>query len=81
MRYQFIENYKYPYLESKYNLVGYCMKITSHLMWKLCYDYSPRLHSNPEEALRDALHPLKASHREMKKIFDLLEKESGLKLL
>lgn len=81
MRYQFVENYNSPHLESKYNLVGFCMKIISHIMWKLCYDYAPRLHSNPDDAIRDILYPLEASHREMKKIFDLLEKESGLKFL
>lgn len=81
MRYQFVENYKSPYLESKYNLVGFCMKIISHIMWKLCYVYAPRLHSNPEDAIRDILYPLEASHREMKIIFNLLEKESGLILL
>lgn len=81
MDYQFVKNYKSPHLESKYNLVGHCMKIITHLMWKLCYNYAPRLHSNPEDAIRDILYPLKASHREMKIIFDLLEKKSGLKLL
>lgn len=81
MKYQFVKNHKSPYLESKYNLVGFCMKIITHLMWKLCYDYAPRLHFNPYNAIRDALYPLEASRREMKIIFDLLEKESELKLL
>lgn len=81
MRFQFVDNHGSPHLESKYNLVGFCMKITTHIMWKLCYDYAPRLHSSPEEAIKDILNPLEASHREIKIIFKKLEKESGLKIL
>lgn len=81
MRFKYVENYGSVYLESKYNLVGYCMKIVAHLTWKLCYDYAPRLHANPYDAIDDIINPLKASRREMKIIFSKLEKESGLKLL
>ena len=80
VKFQFVDNRSSPHLESKYNLVGFCMKITTHLMWKICYDVSPRVHTNPNDAITDILYPLKASHREMKKIFAILEKEYGVEL-
>lgn len=81
LKYQFVDNINSPHQQPIYNMVVFCLKITTHLMWKLCYQLAPRFHSRPEDAIQDILEPIKASHREMKKIMLMLEKKYNVKII
>lgn len=75
------DNSDSPHLSSRYNIVSYCMKMITHLEWRICYDLAPRLMRTPEEAIGDILHPIEASHREIKKIILYLEKKLDKKVI
>jgi hypothetical protein len=81
IKFEFVDSKDSPYLNTHYNIVGFCMKITTHLMWRLCYEFSPRLHSNPENAIFDILNPLEAFQREINVIFKFLENKYGVKII
>lgn len=73
IKFEFIDNGKSEHIKSKYNIVGYCMKITTHYMWRICYEHSLRLHTTPEGAINDILDPTKASQKEIQKIYEYLK--------
>ena len=81
IKFYHFDNSDSPFLASKYNIVGHCMKIITHLQWRLCYDLAPRLRETPEEAIRDILYPTEASQKEMIKIIHHLETKLGKKIL
>lgn len=80
VKYQFVDNANSPHQEPIYNMVIFCLKITTHLVWTKCYELAPRLHTDPADAIQDVINPLEASHREMKKIMEYLEKKYDIKL-
>jgi hypothetical protein len=81
LKFQFVDNINSPHQQPIYNMVIFCLKITTHLIWKLCYKLAPRLHPTPEGAIQDILEPVKASHREIKKIMLMLEKKYNVKII
>lgn len=81
LKFQFVDKINSPHQEPVHNIVVFCLKITTHLIWKFCYQHSLRLHSTPEGAIQDMLYPIKASQREMKKIIIMLEKKYNVKII
>lgn len=81
VKFQFVDNDGSEHLRSKFNIVGFCMKIVAHFMWKLCYTFAPRFHPTPDGAIYDILNPTEASQREMKKIIEMLEKKYDILIL
>lgn len=74
------ENKDSIHLRSYYNIVGYCMKIVTHLIWSLCYELSPRWRQTPEEALNDIVDPIKTSQNELKIIIHNIEQKRLLNI-
>lgn len=75
IKFQHIDNKNSPHQILTHNIVIFCMKITTHLTWSLCYDLAPRLHPTPELAVMDIINPLEASQREFRKILKFLSNE------
>ena len=81
IKYQYVDNINSPHLNSHYNMVIFCTKMTTHLTWKLSYELSPRLRSTPEEAIEDILYPIRTSQKEIYNIMMMLEKKYNVKIL
>lgn len=80
VKFQFVDNANSPHQKPIHNIVIFCLKMTTHLVWQKCYDLAPRLHPIPKGALEDILYPDKASQREMKKIIEFLEEKYNIKI-
>lgn len=78
IKYYYIDNKDSPYLETKYNIVGALMRITTHIIWQKCYKCHPRFRATPEEAIKDILNPIECSQQLMKEILkELNENEKN----
>jgi hypothetical protein len=66
--YYVIDNIDSKYNESHFNVHQYLMKICIHQIWKLCYILSPRLRTNPMDAMYDIENPVDVGIQECRKL-------------